>query len=291
MPEGSVQHLIARCVNTDFLLDTRGARAHLLGKLGEKLHRHDCRLLAYSVMSSHLHLAALIGKLPLDRVLQGLLCSVAMRINLVRDRIGHAFANRFTNKLVPRDCTGYLVAYIHNNEQRANIVDSPQASRWSSHRAYVGLAPQPDWLDVKLGLELSGFEDTAEGRRQFHEFVVSRSGDPRQPQLSMPEEELAALDHWVVRPHHAIELACDLFDLRPELLSSGTRAEPAPFVRAATLLAWCDGLGRRAAELLPLLGISAAAASHAMSRARAEGRVLVMAETILEHVVAARPAG
>lgn len=278
LPEGSIQHLIARCVNGEYLLDSPGVRAYVLEKLGDKLHEHDCCVFAYCLMSNHIHLAALIGKMRLDRLLQGLLCGTAQRINVVRDRVGHAFANRFTNHPLPRERAGYLVSYIHNNEQRANIVDAPKHSRWSSHRAYIGLAPRPDWLDVGLGLELCGFEDTAQGLREFDQLVVSRSGHPRQLDLSLP-------DAPSVQPHEAVGLACEIFDLSPRVVRDGSRCDPAPQLRAATLLAWCDGLGRRAIEVLPHLGVTAAAASRAMARARDDARTLQTAEDLLDRLL------
>lgn len=284
LPEGSVQHLIARCVNGEFLLDSPGVRTYVLEKLGEKLAEHDCCLFAYSVMSNHIHLAALIGKMRLDRLLQGLLCGTAMRINVVRNRIGHAFANRFTNHPLPRERVGYLVSYIHNNEQRANVVDAPRQSRWSSHRAYVGLAPRPDWLDVGLGLELCGFEDTARGLHEFDQLVVSRSGDPRQADLSLPDAELTS-GELSVQPDEAVGVACELFDLSPGVLQDGSRSDPAPQLRAATLLAWCDGLGRRAIEMVPHLGVTTSAASRAMARARDDARTLQLAEHLLDRLL------
>lgn len=271
-------------MNGEHLLDSPGVRAYVLEKLGEKLHEHDCCLFAYCLMSNHIHLAALIGKMALDRLLQGLLCGTALRINVVRDRIGHAFANRFANHPLPRERAGYLVCYIHNNEQRANLVDAPKHSRWSSHRAYIGLAPRPDWLDVGLGLELCGFEDTTQGLHEFDQLVVSRSGTPRQPDLSLPDAELTP-GAQSVQPDEAVGVACELFALSPGVVRDGSRCDPAPQLRAATLLAWCDGLGRRAIEVLPHLGVTAAAASRAMARARDDARTLQTAEHLLDRLL------
>ena len=265
-------------MNGEFLLDSPGVRAYVLEKLGDKLDEHDCAVFAYCLMSNQIDLAALVGKMRADRLLQGLLCGTAMRINLVQDRIGHVFANRFANRPLPRERAGDLVAYIHNSEQRDNLVASPRASRWSSHRAYLGLAPRPDWLDVGLGLELCGFEDSAPGLQGFDQLVVSRSNDPRQADFSLTNAERTL-------PEDAIAVACGLFGISPQALREGTRVAPAPRVRAATLLAWCDGLGRRANDMLPLLGVTAPAASHAMSRARSDARTLTIAEQLLEHIL------
>jgi hypothetical protein len=77
-----------------------------------------------------------------------------------------------------------LVAYIHNNPVRAGVVSDPANSAWTSHRAYLGLATPPTWLDVEQGLRLCGFAATSSGRRAFHSFVLSRVGQPRSVELS-----------------------------------------------------------------------------------------------------------
>lgn len=82
------------------------------------------------------------------------------------------------------DRAGYLAAYLHNNPVRAGIVRNAADSTWTSHRAYIGLDPVPDFLNVSRGLELSGSEDSMQGRLFFHEYVVSHSGDAADFQLS-----------------------------------------------------------------------------------------------------------
>jgi hypothetical protein len=44
------------------------------------------------------------------------------------------------------DKAGYLAAYLHNNPVRAGIVQNAADSTWTSHRAYIGLDPAPDFL-------------------------------------------------------------------------------------------------------------------------------------------------
>jgi hypothetical protein len=64
------------------------------------------------------------------------------------------------------------------------LVASPELSDWTSHRAYYGSEPAPSWLNVKLGLELCGFESNEKGRQQFHEFVCARITDPKNAAFS-----------------------------------------------------------------------------------------------------------
>jgi hypothetical protein len=50
-----------------------------------------------------------------------------------------------------------LVSYVHCNPVRAGVVAAADESNWTSHRAYLGVARKPPWLDVQLGLDLCGF--------------------------------------------------------------------------------------------------------------------------------------
>lgn len=55
----------------------------------------------------------------------------------------------------------------------------PADSTWTSHRAYLALAPPPPWLGVQQGLSLCGYNVSRSGRWGFHDFVVSLSGQGR----------------------------------------------------------------------------------------------------------------
>ena len=265
-------------MNGEFLLDSPGVRAYVLEKLGDKLDEHDCAVFAYCLMSNQIDLAALVGKMRADRLLQGLLCGTAMRINLVQDRIGHVFANRFANRPLPRERAGDLVAYIHNSEQRDNLVASPRASRWSSHRAYLGRAPEPDWLAVDHGLTLCGFDGSDRGRKGFDELVVSRSHDPRQPDLS--ELPTVGARAWGGRPDEFMAIASMSLGLEPHAIRIPNRTVAARQARGAMLLVWCDALGRRAADLLACLNATPPVASRALGRARSDAEVQALAEII-----------
>ena len=234
-------------------------------------------------MSSHVHFAVLVQLMKIERVLQGVLGSVAIHINRVSGRVGHAFANRFKNIPVERENVGRLVAYIHNNEQRAGLVAGPERSRWSSHRAYIGLGPAPEWLAVTQGLALSGFDDTRDGRARFNDFVVARSNEPRQPDLSDPPSRKPPpfAGPWDGEPDRFMVLAGRQLGLEPGAIRSPNRHRWATEARGAILLAWCDGIGRRAVEVLPHVNMSVSAASRALARARSDAGAKALATTIV----------
>lgn len=89
------------------------------------------------------------------------------------DGLGPILAGRPSNFRVRNERVGELIAYNHMDPVRSGVVDSPAASTWTSHRAYIGVQPAPPWLDRTLGLEACGLENTTAGRRDFDAFVRS----------------------------------------------------------------------------------------------------------------------
>jgi REP element-mobilizing transposase RayT len=121
--------------------------------LGAALNRFGARLHAYCWMPNHVHLAVRVADAPLGRLMHLLASRYARRKQRQVPTTGHLFERRYRAKLVASD--RYLLAlvrYIHLNPVRAGLTADPGAYRWSSHRAFLGLAPT-DLLDIELGMD------------------------------------------------------------------------------------------------------------------------------------------
>jgi hypothetical protein len=143
-------------------------------------------------MGSHGHLVFLAGNEPPSKIMRPLEAGFAYWWNSRMRKRGYrysrtrgpVFADRFADIIVPRERTGIVIAYVHNNPVRARVVTSPEMSYWSSHRAFIGLdAPLP-YVNSKLTLHLCGLDDSNRGRTEFHDFVLSRINDPKDSSLS-----------------------------------------------------------------------------------------------------------
>lgn len=186
----SVQHLISRFVNREFLFDEPGARTAYLERVAAALRRTDWVPLAYALMSSHVHWVVRAGEQPSSAFVKPLHVGFARWLNRHSSRLGPVFADRHRSVTCVGETAAAVVAYVHNNPVRAGVVRDPAASSWTSHRSFAGLEQAPPWLDVEQGLRLCGFAPTADGRQRFDEFVRSRMGEPRSIVLSA--DELAA---------------------------------------------------------------------------------------------------
>ena len=180
----SIQHVIARFVNREFLFDPEGARDEYLRRAAAVVARTDWRPLAFALMSSHVHWVLEAGEQPSWSFVKPLHSGFAGWLNRTHRRLGPVFAERHRTITFAGETAAPLLAYVHNNPVRAGLVRDPSASVWTSHRAYAGLEPAPAWLDVERGLALASFSATRAGRRAFHRFVLARGGEERCAMMS-----------------------------------------------------------------------------------------------------------
>jgi len=174
MIPGCVYHVIARFVDRAWFIESEPERATYLGLLGRAIATSDWRCLAYAIMSNHIHLALVVGDDSLASWIRRVHSPFADTLNRSRGRIGSIFTRGPKEILVPDGRVGQLLAYIHNNPVRANVVAAPADCTWTSHRAYVGRDVPPRWLHVDEGLQRAGLA----GSTSFDAFVQTTTAHP-----------------------------------------------------------------------------------------------------------------
>jgi len=173
---GLAAHTISRFVDRRFFLEDDADRHALLDAIGKADERWDWQWLSYALMSSHLHYGHLAGSDDPERFYSSAHTCFALRVHRRQQgrTIGHVFADRPTiHPVRTQRRLQVMVAYHHRNPPDAGVVARARDSRWTSHRFYLRLDPEPAWLDVERGLSLLGFEDTEAGRKRFDEFVMT----------------------------------------------------------------------------------------------------------------------
>ena len=95
------------------------------------------KLIAYCLMSNHIHLLIQPGKISLPRIFQRVIPSFVYWYNKKYERVGALFQNRFRSRPV-NNSTQMLtvIRYIHQNPIKAAICNHPGQYQYSSYRDY-----------------------------------------------------------------------------------------------------------------------------------------------------------
>ncbi len=142
---GGVPHHITQRGNRreDVFFDDQD-RAVYLTWLAEYCQEFEVEVLAYCLMSNHIHLVAVpANEDGLQRVLKPLHMRYAQRINRARGWTGHLWQGRFFSSPLDDDYLWAAVRYVERNPVRAGMVRRAQDYAWSSAAAHCGRATSP----------------------------------------------------------------------------------------------------------------------------------------------------
>ena len=320
---GGLFHIISRFHDRRFYLDLDGARGKYLDFLGKAAKKHDARIIAYCLMSSHVHLVVQLGTMPIGGLTRSVHSPFGNWVNSSRRGLGSIMAGRPISVLVHSETYGMeLIRYVHNNPVRAGVVERASDSDWSSHRAYLGLAPFPPWLATEavfdsdrtahesIRHEYAHYVD--EGRREGHrpEFsgkvspktarrvrkLVGGDVEPSYPVLGPDDFVVAALKEQVQRQRDRQTFDVEMIDvdqvvkrvfgalgLEPGL--ARMRIRPLTVARGRALVAWLcvERMGYPQVKVASYLGVKSAAVTKMLAKLRQEGTT-PSEEKILEKV-------
>lgn len=165
--ESGIYHVMLRGVNRDaiFLEDEDFER--FLHALSVSKDASGCAVLAYCLMTNHVHLVLAPTRESLGAVMKRLGVRYASWFNRKYGRVGHLFQDRFRS--IPVETDEYLVAllrYVWNNPVEAGLATRPENYRWSSRRL--------------LGTETELVDD-AELRRLVHDDTRAELASAAEP--------------------------------------------------------------------------------------------------------------
>lgn len=296
---GALTHIVSRfapgCVG--FRRDDE--RESYLSRVDAALLDSDWQLLAYALMPDRIHWLAIAGETPLSRFIKPLHVGFALWLNRNQRHAGPVFAERPRTLESELADTLDLITYIHNTPVREGHAAEASESRWTSHRAYLGLDPTPGWLQVERGMKLSEMSNDAEGRQRFTDYVASRLGRPDlmvRPsgavRTALIERAIYAPRRWDGPITEVLDGVNSVSGIEPERIRSSDRSREVVGARRVAILAGTRYLGRTLTEMAQVVGISTSSASRLvrtdpdkLSRAAAE------AERVADMLIARANAG
>ena len=136
--ESGLYHVIAKGSGGQNLFEGPYDYQAFLEFLSKACEKGGVRVIAYCLMSNHVHLLLEDAEDHLGEVMKSVLTSYAQRFNKSSDHVGHVFQQRFKSQ--PIENGDYLlraIRYIHNNPAKVGICPAEDYPR-SSYHEYVG---------------------------------------------------------------------------------------------------------------------------------------------------------
>ena len=145
-------HVTQRGNRREPVFFTDGDRDAYLGWLKEYAEKHEVDILAYCLMTNHIHLVAVpkTGE-GLQQTLKPLHMRHAQRINRTRGWKGHLWQGRFFSSALDEAYLWAAIRYVERNPVRARMVRKAESYPWSSAQAHCGLrqdevlTTKPSW--------------------------------------------------------------------------------------------------------------------------------------------------
>lgn len=145
LSESGIYHVMLRGVNRDALFLEDEDHERFLHCLGLVRDASACRVLAYCLMTNHVHLILRTAEEPIGTVVKRLGVRYAGWFNRKYGRVGHLFQDRFIS--LPVEDDAYLVTllrYVWHNPVAAGLSERPEHYRWSSRRLFRRESPLLD---------------------------------------------------------------------------------------------------------------------------------------------------
>jgi putative transposase len=182
-----IYHVMARGNRKDNVFEDGKDRHRFIKILSKAVDQYGIQLFSEARMGNHYHLVVKTPNANLSCFMRDLNRDFSKYSNRRHGRIGHLFNEPYQPILV--DNAFYLrvaIGYVLMNPVSHGFVRTPEAWRWSSYRATVGLEATPeylclDWLDTAFPAA-----SRALSTARFVEYLTSRTWSEGEGLLAKP---------------------------------------------------------------------------------------------------------
>jgi REP element-mobilizing transposase RayT len=176
--EGAIYHVMARGNARQDIVDDDDDRRRLRDDLEGTVGRTDWELLAFVLLSNHLHLLVKTPRPNLAAGMQLFLSRYALWSG--RRRLGHLFQGRYKAELIEDKSYYWTVSrYIHLNPVRAGLTERPEQWPWSSSPGYHDIQQRLPFVAYESLLRAWGGEfGGSDPATAYRDFVASGLAEP-----------------------------------------------------------------------------------------------------------------
>jgi putative transposase len=137
---GVAHHITQRGVDQQKVFYADADRRTYLDCLGRYCSQAGVRILAYCLMSNHVHLVAVPEEAKaLGVALRRAHGRYSLYLNSRRQRVGHLWQNRYYSCAMDEKHLWAAIRYVERNPVRANLAVRPEEYEWSCAAAHIGL--------------------------------------------------------------------------------------------------------------------------------------------------------
>jgi putative transposase len=204
---GVAHHITQRGIDHQRVFFTDADRLTYLDCLETYCDQARLSVLAYCLMSNHIHLVA-VPKEPLSMAiaLRRTHSRYSLYLNTRRHRVGHLWQNRFYSCALDDPHLWIALRYVERNPVRANLIARPEEYEWSSAAAHLaaqpGVMPKAELLDWEFHRSAGGVERWAALLAEPEELIAIRALQ-RGTFTGRPvgsQEFIIGLEHQLGRP-------------------------------------------------------------------------------------------
>ena len=138
---GIPHHVTQRGNRREAVFFKEADRRIYLEWLGRYAVRHEVQILAWCLMTNHVHLVVVPAEPDgLQSVFKPLHMRYAQHVNREKNWSGHLWQGRFFSSPLDEAYLWSCVRYVERNPVRAGMIERAEEYRWSSARGHCGLA-------------------------------------------------------------------------------------------------------------------------------------------------------
>ena len=171
----AIYHIMCRSVSEFLLFRDDDDKAYYLGLLKRFTERFKCRIYAYCLMDSHLHLHLDPRGYDVSRFMHSMNVAYVRYYNKKYNRHGHVLQERFESRILDSDEYNLIVsAYIHNNAKDIEgYGGKEELYPYSSYGIYLGIKEDNLGLvDTSFIMELFNTKDREAFKERYREFAT-----------------------------------------------------------------------------------------------------------------------
>lgn len=219
-----VYHIIFRGNDKqDIFFDEQDYRKYI-NEIKNTKEKYQCEILAYCLMSNHIHLIVFDKSDNLSKAMQSLAVSYSNYFSKKYDKVGHLFQNRFLSKNVEtREYLLQLCRYIHQNPVKAKI-STVDNYNWSSYKEYTNLKLKDRITNVNIIQSMFG-TDKVQAIKNFEAFHKYENEDYNKNEYiefeildKLTDEELKKAIEKILNIEHSLEIKKYNSDIRDKCI-------------------------------------------------------------------------